>query len=73
MGKTQGSDLYIAYKAWCMRFNQACKSDTKVARDWKRLGVEKTKDGYVYYLGFSLTPAAEAIVADERRKEHKHR
>lgn len=60
--KTQASDLYVIYKFWCQRFGHAFKTSTKVANDWKRLGLQKVKDGSMYYVGIDLTGAAQGIL-----------
>jgi P4 family phage/plasmid primase-like protien len=60
--RTQASDLYIAYKAWCDRFTHNAKSNTLVPRDWERLGLKKIKNGTIFYTGVQLTEEAAKVV-----------
>lgn len=60
--KTQSTDLYFAYKAWCEQFGHVFKSSTRIAREWDRLKLLKSKSGVVYYTGVSLTGYAQAVV-----------
>lgn len=39
--RTQSSELYAAYSAWAKANGHKAKSSTKVAEDWKRLGLVK--------------------------------
>lgn len=39
--RTQSSELYSAYNAWAKSNGHKAKSSTKVAEDWKRLGLVK--------------------------------
>ena len=53
----QASKLYQAYKQWCAVNGHQPLSSTKVAAEWKRLGLEKrTLHGYTYYCGVKLNP-----------------
>ena len=61
--RTQASNLYIAYRAWCDRFTHTPKSNTLVPRDWERLGLKKTKQGAMFYTGVQLTDEAAKVVA----------
>lgn len=48
--KTQSSELYTAYAAWCKANGHKAKSSTKIAEDWRRLGLVKySADGKNYW------------------------
>lgn len=48
--KTQSSELYGAYSAWCKSNGHKAKSSTKIAEDWKRLGLVKyAREGKMYW------------------------
>jgi len=53
--RTQAQDLYDAYVLWCAKTNHRAMSSTKIAREWVRLGFEKTKvAGIHYWTGIKL-------------------
>lgn len=62
--RVQAAHLYQAYVAWCKQNGHQPKTPTAVAQDWKRLGLDKTKDGCTFYTGLKLKP--EALAAIER-------
>ncbi len=52
--RVKSSQLYAAYKDWCIESGHKPQSSTSIARDWARLGFEKKKerDGmYWLYVG----------------------
>lgn len=53
--RTQAQDLYDAYVLWCAKTNHRPMSSTKIAREWTRLGFERTKiAGIQYWTGIKL-------------------
>ncbi len=57
--KTQPQPLYQAYRHWCAVNGHKPMSSTAVAKEWARLGFEKSppRQGYRYYLGIDVDPA----------------
>jgi putative DNA primase/helicase len=51
--------LYDAYRHWCVVNGHKPMSSTAVAKEWARLGFEKSppRQGYRYYLGIEVDPA----------------
>ena len=51
--------LYDAYRHWCLVNGHKPMSSTAVAKEWLRLGFEKSppRQGYRYYLGIEVDPA----------------
>lgn len=47
--RVQTSQLYSAYKNWCIESGHRPQSSTSVAGDWKRLGFEKQRPGGVVH------------------------
>lgn len=48
--RVQSSELYNAYNAWCKTNGHKAKSSTKVAEDWRRLGLVKyAKEGKSFW------------------------
>jgi putative DNA primase/helicase len=47
--KTQATQLYNAYKTWCIENGHRPQTSTKIADDWKRLGFEKHRPGGINY------------------------
>ena len=53
--RTQSSELYNAYNAWAKSNGHKAKSSTKVAEDWRRLGLVKyAADGKSFWRGVSI-------------------
>ncbi len=53
--KVKSSDLYSAYKDWCVETGHKYKSMTRIAADWVRIGLEKKRTGAgVWYYGVGL-------------------
>ena len=57
--QTQPQPLYEAYRHWCVVNGHKPMSSTAVAKEWARLGFEKSapRQGYRYYLGIEVDPA----------------
>ncbi len=57
--ETQPQPLYDAYRHWCVVNGHKPMSSTAVAKEWVRLGFEKSppRQGYRYYLGIEVDPA----------------
>jgi putative DNA primase/helicase len=57
--QTQPQPLYDAYRHWCAVNGHKPMSSTAVAKEWVRLGFEKSppRQGYRYYLGIEVDPA----------------
>ena len=54
--RTQAQEIYDAYAAWCLRTNHRPLSSTKLAREWMRVGFERTViSGLKYWVGVKLT------------------
>jgi P4 family phage/plasmid primase-like protien len=55
----QPQHLYDAYRHWCVVNGHKPMSSTAVAKEWARLGFEKSppRQGYRYYLGIEVDPA----------------
>lgn len=54
-GRIQASELYIAYKEWCMENGFRHKQRNEVSADWERLGLKQLKsDGRHYWTGGTL-------------------
>lgn len=66
-GATLASDLYIAYSMYSQRFGYNAKSRKMVARDWKRLGLIKSRQSAGYIYNLTLTQSAENIVETQRK------
>ena len=57
--QTQPQPLYEGYRHWCAVNGHKPMSSTAVAKEWVRLGFEKSppRQGYRYYLGIEVDPA----------------
>jgi P4 family phage/plasmid primase-like protien len=56
--RTQSSDLYKAYKDWCISTGHKVQSSTTIAEDWRRLGFErKPINGRVFWQGVGVLRA----------------
>ncbi len=54
--RTQAQQLYDAYAEWCVKTNHRPLSSTKLAREWMRVGFERTViSGLKYWIGVKLT------------------
>jgi putative DNA primase/helicase len=52
--KVKPNDLYSIYRDWCIENGHKPKSSTRVARDWRRLGLTRvTMHGYPMWAGIS--------------------
>jgi P4 family phage/plasmid primase-like protien len=57
--RVSASDLYNAYRSWCSDTGHKAKSMTRVASDWVRLGLEKSRtENSIDYLGVGLLTEA---------------
>ena len=52
--KTQSSELYKAYTAWCKSTGEYCHSTKQFATELQRQGFEKRKSGYIWWQGITL-------------------
>jgi len=52
--RTQSSELYRSYKNWCLDNGLRPKSIKRVAKEWRRLGLEQVKDSSMYWQGVEL-------------------
>lgn len=67
-GATLASDLYMAYSMYCQRFGYKAKNKTMVARDWKRLGITKSRQSAGYIYNLTLTHNTHNIVKNQRKR-----
>jgi putative DNA primase/helicase len=55
--RTQAQVLYDAYNMWCKNTNHKPMSSTRLAEEWKRLGLERTEiNGKRYWVGVEYDP-----------------
>jgi len=53
--RVKSSELYRAYKEWCMDTGHYAKANNRITEDWERLGFENVRPGNVsYYKGLDL-------------------
>jgi P4 family phage/plasmid primase-like protien len=70
----KASELYMAFQLWAERNGyRNISTSTKTGKEWARLGLQKIKNGSIFYLGVTLTDSAMNMVEHEKAKSGENK